>query len=126
MYSYGTFVAFMIATLGLFLLTLRKQIQIKNMYHNGYVNHRKAFILATWVLIFITVSRAILIITNWNLIDEFNYWQGFNFWSLTFSLFILSVFQFLWFTGNKFNFLGSFRFKDYVIDLFRRKNKEEK
>jgi hypothetical protein len=106
-------------TILFFCLALKKQIEIKHKYHNGYMNHRKAFIGSTTMLTLITISRLIIGSTNYTDVMKYEVWQYINFWIITSGLFIVSVFNYMWFKGSDFKFLGSYRVKNYLINLFK-------
>lgn len=104
-------------TLILFCMALKIQIDIKHKYDNGYTNHRKAFILSTTTLIFITLSRGVIVLSNINDLSDFENWQWINFWILTIGLFLVGLFNYMWFSGNNFSFLGKIQIKKYIIIL---------
>lgn len=104
-----------------FSLALKKQIEIKHKYNNGFVNHRKAFIGSTSMLILITISRLIIILTNYNNVLDYEVWQIINFWIITIGLLIVSLFNYMWFKGSNFKFLGTILTKNYLINLFKKK-----
>lgn len=110
-----------IITLIYFVLALIRQVKIKHKYNNGYVNHRKAFIGSTVILIMITISRLFLYSFNFDIIYTYSIAQIFNFYVITVGLLIVSIFNYMWFKGSNFTFLGSFINKEYLINFFKRK-----
>lgn len=105
------YILFTLLTIGLLILTLKIQFKLKSMYHNGYQNHRKAFILTTFFLLLLTVSRFAVIgfDLDFDLIRKLSYWQLTNFWIITSSLFCISILKYLWFKGSNFKFLSGIK-----------------
>lgn len=84
--------------------TLIKQIKLKNMYkHNGYVNHRKAFILSTITLIFFNLLTIGMKLSD---ISFKTTTEMATLWAMDICLLIVSVVLCLWFHGSNFKFLS--------------------
>lgn len=98
-----------LVTLILFLLVLKIQFKLKQNYnHNGFVGIRIANILTTLCLMFLTLFRAIYFMTEltYSGIHYHSEIQLFIFYFNSIFMFIISWINYLFYSGNNFNFLS--------------------
>lgn len=95
-------------TLILFLFVIKIQFKLKHNYnHNGFVGIRIANILTTLCLMFLTAFRGLFFLTEltYSGIHYHSEIQLFIFYINSFVIFIIAWINYLFYTGNNFNFL---------------------
>lgn len=97
-----------LVTMSIFLFVLKIQFKLKHNYnHNGFVGIRIANILTTLCLMFLTLFRAVYFFTEltYSGIHYHSEIQLFIFYFNSIFMFIISVINYMFYTGNNFNFL---------------------
>lgn len=90
------------------ILTLHRQIEIKNKYlDNGYINHRKAFIVDTIFMIIVCISLALSNI--------------FSIMSIFAAIFIAFIALLKWFWFKNYDFSIFSYIEKFIYNLFKKK-----